>query len=273
MADPQVGMKTLGSVLRQHGAIGLTMYAKYGRIGVEMLQSVFRDLGLHQDDVGVQMAREMALLPAGHPLQSYINIEGEELAYDGAIVDTFLHGRDRSYSVDDIMNLVDSAGLAFQGWLLNSPYYHHDWFTPGTEPHRIINSLPERQLWSVMERLHVFGACHFFMVCRADRPIESYKIDFSTEAALDYFPQMRMRCGLNGNEIFRPNWSMLLNSAQLPFVQNVDERRTIREIAQRVTAQSPRANVADLENFGRKLFESLWRLDFVAMALNGGVKT
>jgi hypothetical protein len=53
----------------------------------------------------------------------------------------------------------------------------------------------------------------------------------------------------------------------------VDERRTIREIAQRVTAQSPRANVADLENFGRKLFESLWRLDFVAMALNGGVKT
>jgi SAM-dependent methyltransferase len=273
-ADPQVSLKALGRVLRQHGAIGLTLYAKYGRIGVEMLQSVFRDLELKQDELGVQMAREtMALLPQGHSLQSYIDIEGEELAYDGAVVDTFLHGRDRSYSVDDILHLVDSAGLAFQGWLLNAPYYPHDWFTPGTEPHRIINSLPERKLWSVMERLRVFGACHFFMVCRDDRPKESYKVDFSTDAALDYTPQMRMRCGLNGNEIFRPTWRMALNSAQLPFVQSVDGKRTIREIAQRVAqagGSTPQPNVADLESFGRKLFESLWRLDFLAMALNGG---
>jgi len=273
-ADPQVSLKALGSVLRQHGAIGLTMYAKYGRIGVEMLQSVFRDLELKQDELGVQMAKEtMALLPQGHSLQSYIDIEGEELAYDGAVVDTFLHGRDRSYSVDDVLHLVDSAGLTFQGWLLNAPYYPHDWFTPGTEPHRIINSLPERKLWSVMERLRVFGACHFFMVCRDDRPKESYKVDFSTDAALDYTPQMRMRCGLNGNEIFRPTWRMALNSAQLPFVQSVDGKRTIREIAQRVAqagGSTPQPNVADLESFGRKLFESLWRLDFLAMALNGG---
>ena len=273
-ADPQVSLKALGSVLRQHGAIGLTMYAKYGRIGVEMLQSVFRDLELKQDELGVQMAKEtLALLPQGHSIQSYIDIEGEELAYDGAVVDTFLHGRDRSYSVDDVLHLVDSAGLTFQGWLLNAPYYPHDWFTPGTEPHRIINSLPERKLWSVMERLRVFGACHFFMVCRDDRPKESYKVDFSTDAALDYTPQMRMRCGLNGNEIFRPTWRMALNSAQLPFVQSVDGKRTIREIAQRVAqagGSTPQPNVADLESFGRKLFESLWRLDFLAMALNGG---
>ena len=132
--------------------------------------------------------------------------------------------------------------------------------------------MPERKLWSVMERLRVFGACHFFMVCREDRPKESYKIDFSTADALDYVPQMRMRCGLNGNEIFRTNWRMALNSAQLPFVQNVDGLRAIREITERVvqTGRSPGANVADLQNFGRKLFESLWRLDFVAMALNGG---
>ncbi len=275
-ADPQVSLKALGRVLRQHGAIGLTLYAKYGRIGVEMLQSVFRDLELKQDELGVQMAREtMALLPQGHSLQSYIDIEGEELAYDGAVVDTFLHGRDRSYSVDDILHLVDSAGLAFQGWLLNAPYYPHDWFTPGTEPHRIINSLPERKLWSVMERLRVFGACHFFMVCREDRPKESYKVDFSADAALDYIPQMRMRCGLNGNEIFRPTWRMALNSAQLPFVQSVDGNRTIREIAQRVAqagGTTPQPSVAELESLARKLFESLWRLDFLAMALNGGAQ-
>jgi hypothetical protein len=32
--------------------------------------------------------------------------------------------------------------------------------------------------------------------------------------------------------------------------------------------ETQRANVADLENSGRKLFQSLWRLDFLAMGLN-----
>jgi hypothetical protein len=184
-------------------------------------------------------------------------------------VDTFLHGRDRSYDVDDCIDLVTSAGLVFQGWLLKAPYYPHDWFTPGTEPYRAVNALPETKLWSVMERLHIFGACHFFMACRPERPKESYTIDFSTEGSLDYVPLMRMRCGLSGAEIFRPDWRTSLNAAQLPFVQHVDGRLTIREIAERVaqSGESRRAGVADLEKFGRKLFQSLWRLDFLAMAL------
>jgi hypothetical protein len=61
---------------------------------------------------------------------------------------------------------------------------------------------------------------------------------------------------------------MSLNAAQLPFVQHIDGRRTIREIAERVAQSgSQRGNVADLEKFGRKLYQSLWRLDFLAMGL------
>jgi hypothetical protein len=134
------------------------------------------------------------------PVQSYLRIEGAELRYDGAVVDTFLHGRDRSYTVDGCIDLVTSAGLVFQGWLLDAAYYPHDWFAPGTELNRAVNALPQRELWSVMERLHTFGACHFFMACRPERPKESYTIDFSTQDCLDYVPQMRMRCGLSGGD-------------------------------------------------------------------------
>ena len=271
LADPLAGMKALAGCLRTDGAIGVTLYAKYGRVGVEMLQSVFRDMGLRQDDASVQTVKDtISLLPPDHPVQSYLKIEGAELRYDGAVVDTFLHGRDRSYDVDDCIDLVTSAGLVFQGWLLKAPYYPHDWFTPGTEPYRAVNALPETKLWSVMERLHIFGACHFFMACRPERPKESYTIDFSTEGSLDYVPLMRMRCGLSGAEIFRPDWRTSLNAAQLPFVQHVDGRLTIREIAERVaqSGESRRAGAADLEKFGRQLFQSLWRLDILAMALN-----
>jgi hypothetical protein len=121
-----------------------------------------------------------------------------------------------------------------------------------------------------MERIQTLNACHFFMACRADRPAESYTIDFSSAASLDYVPMMRMRCGISGAEIFRPDWRMTLNPAQLPFVRKVDGRRTIRDIAVAVaqSVASRETDAAHLEEFGRKLFQSLWRLDFVAMALN-----
>jgi SAM-dependent methyltransferase len=268
-ADPQVSMNAVAQCLRQDGAIGMTLYARYGRIGVEMLQAVFRDMGLRQDQASVEIVKKtISQLPPEHPVQSYLRIEGAELQYDGAVVDTFLHGRDRSYTVDDCIDLVTSAGLVFQGWFLNAPYYHHDSLEPPSEYSQALNALPERALWSVMERLHLNAGCHFFMACRPDRPKESYVIDFSTDDFLDYVPEWRMRCGLSGTEIYRVDWRMTLNSAQLPYVQHVDGRRTIREIVERVAQSSEsRASSADVEKFARKLFQSLWRLDFFAMAL------
>jgi len=77
-----------------------------------------------------------------------------------------------------------------------------------------------------------------------------------------------MRCGLSGSEIFRPGWRSRLNSAQLPFVQQVDGQRTIREIAASLHGgASSRGSRADVEKFARRLFQALWRLDILSMAL------
>jgi SAM-dependent methyltransferase len=270
MADPLAGMKALAGCVRRDGAIGVMLYAKYGRIGIELLQLAFRDLGLRQDEASVQIVREtIALLPPDHPVQSYRK-RASELQYDTALVDTFLHGRERSYTVDDCIDLVTSAGLVFQGWFHKAPYYWHDSLTQGGEFASAVNALPETKHWSVMERIRTLNACHFFMACHPDRPKASYAIDFSTGDCLDYIPMMRMRCGISGADIFRPDWRMGLNAAQLPFVQHIDGRRTIQEIAACVapSGQSPRVSAADLAEFGRKLFQALWRLDFLAMAIN-----
>jgi hypothetical protein len=248
------------------------VYAKYGRIGVELLQSVFRDIGLHQDDASVQIVKDtIELLAPDHPIQGYLKLGGSnDLQFDTGVVDTFLHGRDRNLTVDECVDLVTSAGLVFQGWFLKAPYYAHDLIAAPNGLYPAVNALPEVKQWSVMERVQTSNGCHFFMACRPDRPKESYAIDFSTEDSLDYVPLFRMRCGLSGNEIFRPDWRMSLNAAQLPFLQHIDGRRTIREIAADVAqgVVPQRANVADLEKFGRKLFQSLWRLDFLTMGLN-----
>jgi SAM-dependent methyltransferase len=269
LASPPTGMEALKGCLRRDGVIAVMLYARYGRIGVEVLESVFRDMGLGQDDASVQIVKEMiSVLAPNHPVQRYLQIARDLQASDAAMVDTFLHGRQRSYSIEECIDLVAGAGLEFQGWLSKAPYYPHDLFAPGTEAYAAVNGLPETKLWPVMERIRTGNACHSFMACRPDRPKESYTIDFSTEDSLDYVPLFRIRCGLSGTEIFRSDWRMNLNAAQLPFVQRVDGRRTIREIAASVAQSgSRRGDVADLEKFGRKLFQSLWRLDFLAMGL------
>jgi SAM-dependent methyltransferase len=268
MADPLAGMKALAGCLRSDGAMAVMLYAKYGRIGVELLESIFRDFGLRQDDASVQMVKDtISALPPDHPIHSYLK-KSRDLQDDAALVDTFLHGRARSYTVDECIELVSSAGLVFQGWFHKTPYYPHDLFSPPGGFYPAANALPETRLWSVMERVQTLNGCHFFMACRPERPKESYTIDFSTVASLDYVPLLRTRCGVSGDEAVWPGLRLPLNPAQLAFVQNVDGRRTIREIAKRVAQLDDQLSAADVERFGRKLFESLWRLDFVAMALD-----
>jgi hypothetical protein len=81
---------------------------------------------------------------------------------------------------------------------------------------------------------------------------------------------MRIGCGIRDADIFKPDFRIGLNAAQLAFMQYVDGRRTIRELAACVAQGevSPQGSAAELEQFGGELFQSLWRLDFVAMALD-----
>jgi SAM-dependent methyltransferase len=270
LVSPLAGMKALAACARPDAAIGLMVYAKYGRYGVEMLASVFKDMGLQQDDASVAMVREvLALLPPNHPVQTYLAL-ARDVNSDVGLVDAFLNARARSYTVDDCLDLVTSAGLVFQSWLLNAPYHLHDLseFPKAMSP--ALSALPDVRLWSVMERLYPSNACHFFIACRPERSTATYAVDFSTDAFLDYVPEMRKGCGLSGTELFRPDWRMRLNSTQLPFVRQVDGRRPIQEIVASVAGSAPfvRASVAEWEKFGRELFRALWRLDFRAMALN-----
>lgn len=261
MADPVAGLKAIGECMRRDGAIGLMLYAHHGRFGVYLLQSVFRTLGLGQDERSLQMVREtLRLLHPDHPLHSYLKY-APDLDSDAGMVDTFLIGRDVGYTVEDCLDLVESAGLAFQGWFVNSPYHPHTIDGGGTALYTALNALPPRQMWSAMECLWTSNGCHFFMACRRDRPPASYQIDLASPKALDYVPEWRYRCGLSDNEIFRPRWRFPLNPESLSYARLVDGTRSIREIAALVGDGPASAATA------RRIFEDLRRLDVVAMAL------
>jgi len=263
-----LGMKALADVLRPGGVAALMLYARYGRTGVELLQAVFRDLGLGQDEESLRIVKQtVASLPDAHPLHGYLSM-APDLEYDAGLVDTFLHGRDRSYTVDDCLALVESAGLVFQDWFFKTPYFPAP-FGDRNEFHSAVNGLPDTKMWSVMERINTVNACHFFLATRPERPKGSYRIDFSAPEALRYVPLMRLRCHLEGRELIRPGWSLQLDPVGLAFAQCIDGERTIRDIAGLVSRRgvSP-ANSDELAANGLEFFKSLWRSDFVAIDLS-----
>ena len=152
------------------------------------------------------MRETLSLLSADHLVQPYLKM-ARNLRSDAVLVDTFLHGRERSYTVDDCIELVTTAGLVFQGWFNKAPYYPHDLFASSQPP------LPGDKRTAGARRcgrrLNVSTpstpATSSWHAVPSD-PKRLYAIDFSAPASLDYVPLMRMRCGLSGSDIYRSDW-------------------------------------------------------------------
>jgi hypothetical protein len=205
-------------------------------------------------------------LPKAHLVRGYLNV-APDLKYDAGVVDTFLHGREHDYTVEGCIDFVESAGLVFQDWLDKDPYHVNDNLGQTDDVYAALTALPERTLWSVMDRLRTTNGCHSFIACLPNRPKECYAIDFSTLAALDYVPQLRIGCGVSDKDVYLPTWRWDLNATALAFAKQIDGRRTIREIASRVrqSGTGPQS-VAAIEKYARRVFQSMWRHDFVAIA-------
>lgn len=263
MASPEAGMRALAAVLRPHGVAAIMLYARFGRIGVEMLQGVFRDLGFAQDELSLSVVKAaIAALPQDHPLRSYMAV-APDLKFDAGLVDTFLHGRDRSYTVADCLDLVAAGGLVFQDWFLKSSYEPDA--AAGNPFFTAVAALPKEQRWGVMERVNHRNGCHFFTACRPERPPDTYRIDFVADGWLDAVPFFRYRCGLNGQQVARPGWSRLLTPQQLILVRLVDGHRTIREIILAAGSAQAGHSLADREGFARTVFESLVNGDVLVL--------
>ena len=268
MAEPESGMRALADCLRPEGVLAVMLYANYGRIGVQMMQSVFKDLGLHQDEASLDVVRDaISQLSPLHPLASYLQI-APDLGDDAGVVDTFLHGREEAYSIDECHALVEDSGLVFQDLFLRASYYPP---TPTTSPFfTAIAAMPREQQWSIMQRINASNACHYFLACRPERPVESYAIDFDSGAALEYVPSFRKACGLIGSAVRRHDgWTRDLTPVQAALVEHIDGRRSIADIIDVVTGSGTfaRADRGEIAGVALDTCRALWEQDFLTMSM------
>jgi SAM-dependent methyltransferase len=263
LADPVAGARALGGVLKPDGVMAVMLYAKHGRAGIEMVQQLFRRLGLGRDAASLAVVKEtLARLPKTHPARALY--EGAtEMGYDGGLVDLFLNARERSYTVPDCLALVADSGLAFQSWLDNSHYYPELWFETPTQLYQRISALPEPEIWAAMElALAVEIDRHFFLACRADRPASRYRPEFAGPSFLDQVPAWANDWGVGERDgrpgLFRGKAGIPLAEAQAGLARAIDGTRPIRVML----------SVAS-EGFARDFFRVLWRAGMVWFRLPG----
>ena len=263
MADPVRGLHRLGEVIKPHGVIAIMVYAKYGRLGVYMMQDLFKILGLEQTPADVETVKfGLNALGPHHPVRNYLRL-ANDLDSDTGLVDTFLHRQDRSYSVGECMQLVGESGLAFLGWDENV-FYHPDFQLPAQHPFRAhLERLTGPPLWQAMELLHGSISGHFFSVCRRDRKEADYRVPFEDATFTDAVPIARID-GLNSSaasSIGRaPFPSVPLDAGQRLLFGKIDGTRSVREC---IVAAGMNPALPAVIDFARNFLRGLWRVGYV----------
>ena len=166
LADPDLGLKALLSVLKEGGAIGLMVYATSGRTGVYQMQELMRMVNGGEADAQRKIANTrdlLASLPATNWFKRSEDLHHDHKAGDAGIYDLLLHSQDRSYSVGELFDwLGGEADGAKSGHGMHlaftdvqrgrTPYLPH--MVLGSKPPAIaaaLRKLPRRRQYEMAE--------------------------------------------------------------------------------------------------------------------------
>jgi SAM-dependent methyltransferase len=262
LADPAAGLAALRDVLAADGVMVLMLYGQTVRTGVYMLQDAFRRMGIPQTSDGVAAARRiLGELPARHYAQDYIRA-ADELKDDAAVVDTFLHPQDRAYTVPQLIEMVEGAGLSFQNWVDNFPYWRNGAWGPESAIAAAVYPLPPREHWSAVEMLSQSAGLHAFTVRRGDIDV----VDFDAGDWRNFVPHPAPGLSRRGPGFFERGPYQLRCSELEHFVlDGADGTRTIAEIID--VPALDQIPLAERDEFARRYFEHLWKLGHVMIAL------
>ena len=267
LVDPDAGLRALQSVLKPDGAMYVMVYAPYGRTGVYMMQEYCRRLGIGPSPEELRdLIEVLKILPENHPL---LTTQGgsREFPRPDALADAVLNPRERSYSVSQVLEFVESNGLQLSRWYWQAPYLPHCGFMSSSPHASKLKALPEHEQYMEMELWRGMLPNHSFVAHRSDRKNNGAKITFDDERYLRYVPVRqpwticlaeRLPPGaagvlVNQTHIFSDLY-LIISEHEKQVVDAIDGRRSISEIVDLYPDFAPVA---------REFFEDLWRYDQV----------
>jgi SAM-dependent methyltransferase len=274
LPGPDAGLRALRDVLAPNGALHIMVYAPYGRAGVYMLQDYCRRLGIGHGDADVRdLAASLKALPLDHPLAPLLR-NSPDFTTSAGLADALLHPRDRSYSVPQLMEFLDRAGLEFGRWLRQAPYLPWCGALASAPHHSKLIELTAEGQYAAIELFRGTMVRHSVVAYRKDRLPQNAAIDFDGDAWLRYTPvrlpdtivvRDRLPPGatavlINRNHTYTDLY-LPIDERQEQLLQEIDGNRTIAEIC------GPWAD----RSIARDFFRQLWRWDQIVLDTSAAV--
>jgi SAM-dependent methyltransferase len=117
LENPDAGFKILSDALTEDGGVNIMVYAQYGRTGVYQIQEAMRMVneGVSSRQEEVKNGWEiMNNLPNTNWYQRGQDLLSDHKKFgDVGMYDMFLHKQDRAYTVPQVYDFVEKAGLNF----------------------------------------------------------------------------------------------------------------------------------------------------------------
>ena len=273
LADPDVGLSALRSVLKPDGAMHFMVYAPYGRTGIYMLQEFCRRIGISPTDEEIRdLIAALRALPANHPLQNLLR-EAPDFRQEAALADALLHPQDRAYSVPQVFDFIERGGLTFGRWVKQAPYSPRCGVMAHLPQISRMAQLSLAEQYAAVELFRGTMVRHSAIVYRNDRSVASQPISFAGDTWLGYVPirmseticvQERLPPGaaavlINQNHTYTDIF-LTISSTEKRLFDAIDGDRNIGDILETTLPSSRRQLWLDAT---RAFFERLWWHDQV----------
>lgn len=269
LADPPAALRLLRDALAPEGGMGLMVYAPLGRTGVYHLQSMLRMIaGDAPDPERIDVARHLLDgLPETNWFRRNPHVGDHAALGDAGIYDLLLHRRDRSYSVPELMQLLQDGGMRPVNFVDSVRYEPSVYFSDPELTDRVKN-LNWIQRSAFAELLCGSMKTHILYAVRADNEANTLAAPDSPKAV----PVMRDGDGPQLGSRMRPGMSLTLDmngtklSLPLPdlagdILARVDGRRSLKTIHEDLAAGAkPGLDWFVFKNQFDRLYASLYGL-------------
>ncbi len=244
LADPDEALRALGQVLAPGGALSAMLYAPYGRTGVYMIQDYCRRLGISTSPEDIEdLQTSLREIPLGHPL-SHLLRDTPDFRNPDALADALLHPRDRSYSVPQVFDFLEGAGLRFGRWTRQAPYLATCGSISGVPHGARIASLPLPEQYAALELYRGTMTRHSFIAHHSSRPSDDPAAGFSDDrwrryvalkphtaiSVEDRLPPGASAALLNRGHVFR-DLVMFVNQTEKAAFDAIDGERRLGDLS------------------------------------------
>jgi hypothetical protein len=245
------------------------VYAPYGRAGIYMLQEFCRRAGICATDEGIgDLISVLRALPPGHPLEALLR-QAPDFQQESALADALLHPQDRAYSVPQLLDFIQRAGLTFGRWVKQAPYSARCGVMARLPQSVGIAELSPAEQFAAVELFRGTMVRHSVIVHRNDSPSPIPPISFTGDSWLSYVPirmseticvQDRLPAAvlINQNHTYT-DLIMTIDATEKLMFDAIDAHRSIRDILETTPPSPPGQRQPDARSF----FERLWWHDQV----------